>query len=143
MAGRPSKYKKRYCDELIDYFKDESVKPLPLFEDFAQLLDIAKSTLYKWGEQHPEFSDALKRAKEIQESRWIKGALDNKFNVTFAIFMGKNNFGWKDRTATELTGKDGGPVEARITDFPPEVKTVEEWLALKDKMVKDATISQK
>lgn len=99
-GGRPTKYKPEYCQAIIEYFKDPEVQPLPLFEDYAIKLDVSKSTLYKWGEDHKEFSDSLKRCKEIQEARWVNGALQNKFNVPFAIFMGKNCFGWTDKAET-------------------------------------------
>jgi hypothetical protein len=31
----------------------------------------------------------------------------------------------------EHTGKDGAPIESRMTFFPPEPETVEEWLEMK------------
>ena len=96
--GAPSKYKPEYCQDIIAYFKDAANESLPLFEEYATNLDISKSTLYKWAEDHEDFSDAMKKAKQIQETKWIQGSLSNKYNVSFAIFMGKNCFGWTDKT---------------------------------------------
>lgn len=41
----------------------------------------------------------------------------------------------------EITGKDEGPVDGRITYFPPEPESIEEWLQMCEKV--DAHMSQK
>jgi sugar-specific transcriptional regulator TrmB len=96
--GRPTKYNPEYCQDIIEYFKSEANETLPLFEEYATNLDISKSTLYKWAEDHKDFSDAMQKAKQIQETKWIQKSLANEVNVKFSIFMGKNCFGWTDRT---------------------------------------------
>jgi len=103
-GGRPSKYDPEYCTAIIDYFKDETIQPLPLFEDFAEKLDICVTTLYVWQTAHPEFLKAYKRAQKIQLSRWIKGSMEGKFNTAFTIFAGKNMFGWRDKNELEIPG---------------------------------------
>lgn len=119
MGGRPSKYKKIYCEELLEMFnveptkevietytyKDGSTKDiikvvpieLPTLMDFAKKIKVNRDTLYEWAEKHKEFSDTLKKVKELQENIWQKNSLLGLYNPTFAIFMGKNVYGWKDK----------------------------------------------
>ena len=44
-----------------------------------------------------------------------EGMLTNKLHATASIFCAKNNYGWKDKNETELTGSNGGPVETSLT----------------------------
>jgi hypothetical protein len=77
---------------------------------------VTKQTLHDWatakdlatGElKHPEFSDAYKKAKDLQEANLIEGTIGNAYNSTFAIFTAKNVLGWRDKIEQEITGKDG------------------------------------
>jgi len=43
------------------------------------------------------FAELIKKAKQMQESRIAEFALYNKINTTMAIFLLKNNHGFKDR----------------------------------------------
>lgn len=91
----------------------------PTIERFAFMLDVSRDTLYEWATarydenyriveesgklKHPRFSYAYARAREIQESILIEGAMDGTFNSQFAIFLAKNRFGYKDKTEVEQT----------------------------------------
>ena len=66
-AGRPTKYKKEFCQVLIDEMTEGAA-----IEEVAGTLGIVKSTLYKWGEKHEEFSDAIKEGKALSESWWMR-----------------------------------------------------------------------
>lgn len=122
-VGRPTKYDEKYCKQLIAMFdidatrevyetytyKDGTTKEvsrlepaeLPTITDFAKKIGVNKDTLYEWAKKHKEFSDSLKKAKEMQENIWQKNSLMGLYNSTFAIFMGKNCYGWKDRQEIE------------------------------------------
>lgn len=92
----------------------------PTLERFAFMLDVSRDTLYEWATakynekykivkergklKHPRFSYAYTRAREIQESILIEGAMDGTFNSQFAIFLAKNRFGYKDKSEVEQTG---------------------------------------
>jgi DNA-binding XRE family transcriptional regulator len=62
--------------------------------DFARKIGVARSTVFKWAEEHQEFSDALKvgqaRATEFWEKILVKVARDGGGNATAAIFGLKN-----------------------------------------------------
>ncbi|MDM1396076.1 transposase [Myroides odoratimimus] len=79
--ARPSKYEVEWRDRLIvvqgwatDGLSDEQI---------AHNMGIATSTLYEWKKKHREFSEALKKGKEIVdrevENALLKRALGYKF----------------------------------------------------------------
>lgn len=122
-VGRPTEYKEKYCQMIIDFFANhelqrERVKtsglditttelvtnPYPTINDFAKKIDVNYVSLRRWVETHPEFSDAYKRAKELQHEIIIKGALIGAYNATFSIFAMKNIAGWRDKTEVEHSG---------------------------------------
>ena len=60
-----------------------------------------------------DFSRTVKRAK-LLIADWLEQRLTNKDTFTPGIIFDlKNNHGWKDKTETELTGADGGPVQVQ------------------------------
>lgn len=111
-AGRPSKYDPKYCEESIEYLRQGfSVTAL------AGHIGVARSTIFKWAEENEEFSDALKTGQAMAAAFWertlLNVALTGEGNATAAIFGVKNRSreDWRDKTETELTGSDGGPVQ--------------------------------
>lgn len=68
----------------------------------ALFLDTTRETLNKY-EYMPEFTDTIKRAKTRIENELELGLYGN--NVTGLIFNLKNNYGWKDKTETDITTK--------------------------------------
>lgn len=124
--GRPSKYDPALCEQIITWFnidpyevvKDRKVaNPLPTFEKFAHSIGVHVDTLHEWKSAHPEFSEAYKKAQQLQMDFWRTNSLLGLFPPAFACFCGKNMFGWQDKqeVKTEMTGKDGGPVRLEWT----------------------------
>lgn len=139
MAGRPSKYKPEYAEQMEEYFGVEAgydvevenskgvmqsvrhAADLPTFAAFATKLGVHRETLLNWagtGEEgkpkHPEFFDAYKRAADHQERILVQNALKGGYQPSFAIFTAKNVLKWRDKTDHEITGKDGGPLQAVV-----------------------------
>jgi hypothetical protein len=109
-TGRKSKYKKKYCKELINHFDIPAVNPetgkandLPTITGFARKIGVSRASLDRWKHSFPEFRDALLKAKEIQEDIWLKNSLRGRYNTPFTIFMGKNVFGWTDKRDVKHT----------------------------------------
>lgn len=122
----PSKYYPELCQEIIDFFdieefktikivttgkndycKEEEVEvanPLPHLIDFARKIGVNPGTISEWAKKYPEFSDALKEAKEINERMLTNNALKSLYNPTFSIFMAKNKFGWRDEQHIKTNG---------------------------------------
>lgn len=106
-AGRPTKYDPKYCDMLVDHCK----KGLS-FEAFAGLIGISRSTLYRWIEENPEFSDTKERADSAvlyaMETLGMAGTAGKvkNFNVVGWIFQMKNKCKWTDRKELDHITKE-------------------------------------
>lgn len=126
-GGAPTKYKKEYCEEIIEYFRiepyetktqqeffsDGSLKServviiptkFPTFQDFADSIGVHIDTLNEWCKKHEEFSEAYARAKQLQEKIWLINGMNGQYNSQFAIFFGKNCLGYKDKQELEHSG---------------------------------------
>ena len=92
-GGRPTKYKKKYCKELIDHM----AKGLS-FRTFAAKIEVHHDTLYEWAEVYEEFSDAKSQAFNKCRLFWENLSIDQstgknqKGNVTATIFNMKARF---------------------------------------------------
>lgn len=117
-AGRPTDYEERYCEELIDHMSKGYS-----FESFAGKISVARSTIYEWVDNFPQFSDAKKAAFEQSRLWWEKQGIDGLYstteydekgkpslsksiNSTLWIFNMKNRFkeDWRDKVETEHSG---------------------------------------
>lgn len=123
--GRPTKYHKKYCKAIVEYFdveytktltqtytyKDGSVSEkeievangLPTFEKFSVDIGVNRDTLLEWVKVHKDFSVAYKIAKHKQEAMWLSNSLKGLFPGAFTIFAGKNMFGWRDKRELDHT----------------------------------------
>lgn len=126
--GRPSLYKPEYC-QLVLSMGDEGKTVVQM----AVAIDVTRSTIYEWAETHPEFSDALTRARNRSQAWWEaagQGGLVNKEfngNLYNKIVASRFREDYGDRQAIEHTGKDGGPIQTETAVRP--AMTREEWLA--------------
>ena len=79
-------------------------------------IDVDRGTMLSWATQHPEFSTALTRAKELEQAWWEKraqGALENKdFNANLWAKSVAARFrkDYGDHVVQEHVGKDGEPL---------------------------------
>lgn len=117
-AGRPTKYKKEYCDKLVKHV-GEGLS----FESFAGEVGVTRDCLYKWTERYPEFLYAKREAEAKSLAFWEKigraGILDKldaitgkkgaKFNHIAWIFLMKNRFGWRDHV--QVSESNSGEVK--------------------------------
>jgi len=142
-GGRPTKYDPDYCDMLIEYFDIESgydveaenskgvmqsvrhASNLPTIAGFARSIRVHRDTIHHWANEQddegnlirPEFSDALKFAKDCQEDILIQNGLKGGYAPSFAIFTAKNILGWRD--TKEVTEDDYVPpvrIEVAVVD---------------------------
>lgn len=112
--GRPTKYKPEYCQQLVDFFRQDCIKEVeitvegknwsktvtdlvpvffPTFEEFADNIDTHVDTLHEWRRRHKDFSEAYTRAKDRQKAMLLKFSLLGRLDTRFAQFMAINNFG--------------------------------------------------
>lgn len=104
LAGRPSKFDPRFCDELIRHMQLGYS-----FEAFAGRIGTCKQTIYNWLKEHVEFLDAKKIGEEACRFYWegvglrgTNGLIEN-FNAGVWIFNMKNRFRWQDRHEVGLS----------------------------------------
>ena len=111
-GGRPTKYKAEYCQAAIDFMAEGySVTA------FAGHIGVARSTVFKWAEEKPEFSDALKTAQAMAAKWWEdtlrQVARTGDGNASAAIFGVKNRSGedWRDKQEIDHTTA-GQPIQS-------------------------------
>lgn len=113
-AGRPTDYDPAYC-EVADTFLADGYSLAAL----AGHIGVARSTIYKWVDEHSEFSDAVKTGQAKAALWWEKVnrnfAMTGEGNATAIVFGLKNRASdeWRDMKQTELTGANGGPINVK------------------------------
>ena len=129
--GRPTKYKKEYCQGIVDYFKNfEPFEELPIKETvnddgtttsetkrfpvappslskYATSIDVCRDTLHEWKKVHADFSYAFRKAKEIYEDVYIDGGLLGYYHHGFTALVMQNRFEWttKSDKKVDLSGQ--------------------------------------
>lgn len=111
--ARPTEYQQDYCERVIEYGKQG--KSLAWM---AAELGVSRECIYEWMRVHPEFSDAMTRAR-LESQRWWEDAgqqgmlMEKGFNASVWSRSMSARFpdDWRESKGVELTGKDRGPVE--------------------------------
>lgn len=113
-GGRPTSYKKKYCEEIIKYFdkspideKGQPAKP-PMFGAFARHIGVYHQTMLDWVKKYPEFDEAYREAKQMQQEIIIIGCLVGVYNASFGRFTMKNISEWRDNIDTHISTDKGG-----------------------------------
>ena len=146
MAGRPTNYKKEYDEQAYKLCLLGATD-----KEMADFFNVKEQTINNWKKNHPSFFESIKRGKIVADANVAKSLYnralgyyhpeDKIFNdngeplivptvkhyppdPTAAIFWLKNRkpAEWRDKRETELTGKDGGPIQ--VVKFEGEL---EEW----------------
>jgi hypothetical protein len=109
--GRPTTYRKEYCDLVIELGKrGKSIAYM------ASQMDVSRETVYEWARVHPEFSDALTRAKAHAQSWWEDAGQNALMMPGFNSSVWAKSMAarfpedWRDNTKTEIVGAGGGPI---------------------------------
>ena len=85
---------------------------------------ISPSTLYRWLERgeregsgiYAEFAAAVRLAEaeaEVHAVATIRSFMGEDWRAALAYLERRHPARWRRQTSTELTGKDGGPIESR------------------------------
>ncbi len=101
----------------------------------AAEFEVAKATIQNWEKEHPEFLAAMTRAMTLSQAWWEKKGqecLVMPAGVSFQASAWSRSMAarfpddWREKTATEHSGPDGGPIKAetvtKVTFVRPEKK---------------------
>jgi hypothetical protein len=109
-GGRPTKYDPGFIDSIVEFMgRGYSLTA------YAGEIGVHRETLLNWGQEHPEFFDAIKRGKAARvkclETTLLLGETGPK--VTGHIFALKNADPdeWRDKHEYEHGGTGGGPIQ--------------------------------
>lgn len=127
-GGRPTDYDKTIINKTllyIDSCKDEQTEfhtkrsdgsnsyeykvrvNIPTVEGLALHLGVSRSTVYKWREDHPEFSDIIDQLLTKQADMLLRGGLSGDYNSTISkVILTKHGY----REGQEITGEGGKPL---------------------------------
>ena len=126
MAGRPTLYTKELNQAAKDYVLggyEEEGHPFPSVVGVAVTLNIAKSTLYTWGDDNRgDISDTLDQCQDHQELKVMNGSITNVLNPTISKLV-LANFGYHDKADATLSAPGGGPVESVFEFIPVDAKS--------------------
>lgn len=107
---------------ISDYFTlcvQNDIKPT--VKGFLNSLRVAKSTLWEWKQGNfraGTHQQIICEAYDVLEALWEDYMMNGKINPVSGIFLGKNNFGYKDQQEYVLT-----PNQKQIA--PEDVKIIE------------------
>lgn len=105
-GGRPTKLN----DELMakarsyitEFYKQDDL--IPSIASLCVYLGVARSTIHKWGDENPKFSDILEDLKAMQEKTLLTGGMSGNFNSTIAKLV-LTKHGYSDKQEVK---QDGG-----------------------------------
>lgn len=109
-TGRPLKFTSPDIlqNKIEEYFAKCDAEGTPyLITGLALHLDTSRETLINY-ENRDDFFDTVKRAKLRVEADY---ELSLRKRGSAGDIFGLKNFGWTDKTETEITGANGGPIE--------------------------------
>ena len=112
MAGRPSKYKPEYCQTVLAVGEDGG-----WLSEMAEACDVCRATMDNWAEDHPEFLEALTRAKQKAqvwfERKGREGLTADKFNSALWAkqMAARHPNEYSEKLRQKISGPNGAPIE--------------------------------
>jgi len=100
-TGRPSLYRQEYCEQVINFMATGRS-----LTAFAGSIRVSLDAVYDWIRVHPEFSEAVSRARPARV-KWLEDKLLKSrkgAETTAAIFALKNAapYEWRDQKYTQV-----------------------------------------
>jgi transposase len=121
-GGRPSKYKDEFCKQAEKLCEQKGYTDKQLAAHFK----IATNYIYEWKKKYPEFSEAIRRGKDIYdthevESRLLKRALGYSYKEVTKVLS---------ETPDPETGEPRMVVSKEVTkEVIPDVQAIWRWLS--------------
>lgn len=115
--ARPSDYDPSFCDTVIEAGKlGKSITWI------ATELGVIRQTIYNWMEAHPEFLDAMTRAKDFSQRWWEdkgqEGMEKQGFNASVWSRSMAARFpdDWREVKGSEISGPNGQPIPVGVVE---------------------------
>jgi len=120
--GRPIEFSDKtiekanaYISSCFDTNKDGLlIVRLPSIEGLALYLDVHKDTLYDWEGKYKNFSDVIRKVRDLQAQRLMENGLAGTYNPTIAKLLLVKH-GYRDAIDNDLTSK-GDKITGIILD---------------------------
>ena len=121
MVTKPTTYTEEFVTIQVQAILDIVMgdKDIIYIGEVFESLPYSRQRYSEWANTFKEvdaISDTIKRIDDILESRVNTAGLKGKANPAMCIFNLKNNYGWRDKTESDLTS--GGE---KIVFIPNEV----------------------
>lgn len=123
-AGRPTKYRPEHCDTVIAVGETGG-----WLSEMAEACGVVRSQMDVWADAHPEFSEALTRAKQKAQA-WFEregreGLRAEKFNSALWAKQMSARHRNEYTERKEVSGPEGGAIKteevgrgaAKLADF--------------------------
>lgn len=108
--ARPTDYREEYAEQAYNYCLLGATN-----DELATFFDVHVSTIYQWKLDHEEFSDALKRGKEMADARVAK-----------ALFSRATGYSHED---VDIKMYEGEIIETpTVKHYPPDATSMIFWL---------------
>lgn len=128
-GGRPTKYRPEFCQTIIEVGEYGG-----WLSEMAEACDVARSTMDEWAANHPEFSEALTRAKQKAqawfETKGREGLTADKFNSALWAkqMSARHRDEYSERANLDLTSSDGSmtPKPTVIEFVAPQIDDTDE-----------------
>lgn len=113
-GGRPTICTPEFIQKAQDYVNggwEEEDHAFPSVVGLINVLDIARSTVYRWAESDGHvFKDILEKIHANQELVTLNRSIKGDYNAAIAkLVLGKH--GYSDKVDGTLSGPDGKPIE--------------------------------
>jgi len=103
-AGRPTKYNKAILEKANEYLNGDSEDVVLSAVGLACYLNVTKSTVYLWGDEHKEFSDTLGKVQGLQERQLVNNGVTGDWNSTITKLMLANH-GYHEKQDIKQSGE--------------------------------------
>ena len=117
--GRPPTYRPEFCELAIELGE--------LGKSYAQIaaaIGVARKTIYEWMDSHPEFGDAMTRARDLALAWWedqgAAGIWEDRDGARLNAQVWSRSMSarfpddYREARKTELVGANGGPVQTQV-----------------------------
>lgn len=113
--GRPTKYKPEFCDLVIEIGAEGG-----WMCEMAEACDVHRTALRHWIKEHPEFAEAMERAKQKAQA-WFErtgrlGLTADRFNHSLWAkqMSARHPTEYSEKQRLEHTGAEGAPLGLNV-----------------------------